>query len=772
MFARSTVSLAAIAVAIGCLAAQAQTPSVTGVVNNANNIAGPIAPGENVRINGANLGDATQASCRNADTSLMTNCNGITATIGGKAVAFFSESATSLSAQAAVDTPTGAQPVVVTRTVGGQAVSSQAFTVTVNPTAPQLYFSANNGVNFGQCFSAPNVPINGSNPALPGTSVTCQGTGFGATNPPVPTGAVTPAPGVSFTSQVKVTVAGQNANVTSSGMSQGTVGGQAQVTFTVPTGIPIGTQPIQVTAGSNNAPVVNLFISSNGPTVSTVVNSASNAIPGLPNGGVAPGSIIVAYGKGLGPDQLVTAPGYPWPSTLSGTSAKITVNGTTTDLLFYYSSATQIAGLLPSRTPPGNGTITVTYNGVPGPPSPITVVANNFGVYTVPQNGSGPSIVTFADYSIVSQTKAANPGETLIIWGTGLGAVQGDEAAGPLPGDMTSLPVQVFIGGVSAQVVYRGRSGCCVGEDQIAVVVPNVTGCFVPVAVKINNQVSNFSTIGVAPSGRACKPAFSFVPDAFTTQPTPKLVFLETKRIINPPPQSPTDQKSADIATVSPVKLGVTGAELNVALDQPPFGSCYVVPGNAGDNFQPPISGILDMGPSLTLKGPGGTRTIPKSGFQYSATLGDTSAGNFLDPGAYTFSGPGGADVSPFSASFTIPAFTWTNKPANNGVLTVNRQQALTINWTGGDPNGYVQIQGSSGNNSAQANFTCSFPTAPGTATIPPNVLLAMPGGNSQGPNGVISVAMLTGVQTFVATGADISAITHELNIAAPASFQ
>jgi uncharacterized protein (TIGR03437 family) len=771
MFTRSSFTLAAIAFTIGCLSAQAQPPTVTGVVNNASNSAGAIAPGENIRINGSNLGDATSTPCRNPDTSLMTNCNGVTATLGGKAVAFFSESATSLSAEAPVDTPTGPQPLVVTRTVGGQPVASQAFTVTVNPTAPQMYFGTNNGINFGQCFNAPNAAINGSNPAFPGTNVTCQGTGFGATNPVVPTGALTPSPGVSFTAQVKVTVAGQNANVTSAGMSQGTIGGQAQITFTIPAGVPIGSQPIQVTAGTNNAPVVNLFIASNGPTVTTVVNSASNAIPGLPNAGVAPGSIIVAYGKGLGPDQLVTAPGYPWPSTLSGTSAKISVNGTTTDLLFYYSSATQIAGLLPSRTPPGNGTITVTYNGVPGPPSPISVVANNFGVYTVPQNGSGPSIVTFADYSIVSQTKAANPGETLIIWGTGLGAVQGDEASGPLPGDMTNLPVQVFIGGVAAQVVYRGRSGCCVGEDQIAVVVPNVSGCFVPVAVKINSQVSNFSTIGVAPSGRACKPASGLVPDAFTTLPTPKLVLLQTKRQIAPPPQSPTDQKSADTAQVSPVKLGITGAELNVALDGPPFGSCYVVPGNGGDNFQPPISGILDMGPSLTLKGPGGTRTIAKSGFQYSATLGDTSAGNFLDPGAYTFSGPGGADVSSFSTSFTIPAFTWTNKPANNGTLIVNRQQALTINWTGGDPNGFVQIEGNSGNNGAQANFVCSFPTAPGTATIPPNVLLAMPGG-SQGVNGGISVHMQTGIQTFVATGADIGAIFHELIISNPAAFQ
>src|SRR5206468_12312422 len=111
------------------------------------------------------------------------------------------------------------------------------------------------------------------------------------------------------------------------------------------------------------------------------------------------------------------------------------------------------AGLLPSGTPTGNGTITVTYNGQAGGPSPISVLTNNFGVYSVPQNGSGPGIVTFADYSLVSQTKAANPGETLIIWGTGLGAVTGDEAAGALPGDLTNIPVRVLVAGVPATVV-------------------------------------------------------------------------------------------------------------------------------------------------------------------------------------------------------------------------------------------------------------------------------------------------------------------------------
>ena len=105
----------------------------------------------------------------------------------------------------------------------------------------------------------------------------------------------------------------------------------------------------------------------------------------------------------------------------------------------------------------GAGTIKVTYNNQTSAGSPITVVANGLGIYTVSQNGTGPAIITYADYSLVTTSKASNPGETLILWATGLGPVSGAEAAGPLPGDMTNIPVKVWVGSTSANVTYRGR---------------------------------------------------------------------------------------------------------------------------------------------------------------------------------------------------------------------------------------------------------------------------------------------------------------------------
>src|SRR5580765_3758558 len=104
------------------------------------------------------------------------------------------------------------------------------------------------------------------------------------------------------------------------------------------------------------------------PVISSVQNAASNMNPALPNGSLAPGSIFVVKGSGLGPTNISIA-SAPFQSTsLSGTSVALTVAGTTVNALMYYTSDKQIAALVPSNTPTGGpATITVTYNGQASP---------------------------------------------------------------------------------------------------------------------------------------------------------------------------------------------------------------------------------------------------------------------------------------------------------------------------------------------------------------------------------------------------------------------
>jgi uncharacterized protein (TIGR03437 family) len=241
-------------------------------------------------------------------------------------------------------------------------------------------------------------------------------------------------------------------------------------------------------------------------TLSAAVNAASYLNASLPNGNLTEGGAFVVFGKGLGPATVSEVSAFPLPNTLAGTSINVTVGGTTVPCIMLYTLATQVAAVLPSSTPVGSGTMVVTYNGASSAPLNINVVAHDFGVFAVNQSGSGPGVLVEAITNVVnSTTAAANPGDLIDIWGTGLGPVTGNEAAGPLPGNIPNLNLQVFVGSQQATVMYAGRSGCCTGLDEIEISVPaGVTGCAVPVYVVDGGVSSNFTTMSIAQSGSTC----------------------------------------------------------------------------------------------------------------------------------------------------------------------------------------------------------------------------------------------------------------------------
>ena len=260
------------------------------------------------------------------------------------------------------------------------------------------------------------------------------------------------------------------------------------------------------------------------PNIANVANAASNIGSNFP---IAPGAIFVVYGSGLGPSSISIAAAAFQSTSLSGTSVAVTSGTTTVNALMYYTSDTQVAALLPSNTPTGGATFTVTYNGQTSNQQPHGIASSNVGIFTIDSSGEGPGIVTYADYSLVSAVKAAhcggpstacgaaNPGDTLSLWATGLGPVSGNDASGAgLGQNMPNVPVTVWLGGVQAPVAYQGRSGCCIGEDQIVFTVPNnvPTGCAVPLVVQIGsaaNTVSNSTVLPVATSSRNCTPSNS-----------------------------------------------------------------------------------------------------------------------------------------------------------------------------------------------------------------------------------------------------------------------
>ena len=97
------------------------------------------------------------------------------------------------------------------------------------------------------------------------------------------------------------------------------------------------------------------------PSVSALQNNYSYVLPGMPNYGIAQGSIFVMYGKNMGPSQIASAQSFPLNKTLAGVAINVTgSDGKTYQAIPYYVSATQSAAILPSSTPTGNATISVT----------------------------------------------------------------------------------------------------------------------------------------------------------------------------------------------------------------------------------------------------------------------------------------------------------------------------------------------------------------------------------------------------------------------------
>jgi uncharacterized protein (TIGR03437 family) len=116
------------------------------------------------------------------------------------------------------------------------------------------------------------------------------------------------------------------------------------------------------------------------PVIGTggIVNNFSYVLPGLPNYGIAQGSIFDIFGTGLA--TTAAAQGVPLQKTLAGVSISVTVNGVTTQAIPYFVTPLEISAILPSATPVGTGTITVTVGSQTSAPAPIVVVETAFGI--------------------------------------------------------------------------------------------------------------------------------------------------------------------------------------------------------------------------------------------------------------------------------------------------------------------------------------------------------------------------------------------------------
>jgi len=473
--------------------------------------------------------------------------------------------------------------------------------------------------------------------------------------------------------------------------------------------------------------------------------------------------MFAVFGTNLGPASLVKVSSFPLPTELSGTSVSVTVGGTTLDCIMVFSFSSQLAAVLPSNTPTGDGTLTATYNGQSSSPISITVVAHSFGTFAVNTAGSGPGVLTNANNPLSVNTifNAAMSGQMWDIWGTGLGAVQGDEAAMPLPGPLP-YDVQVLVGGVAAQVVYVGRSGCCVGLDQIRFVVPTDTiGCYVPLTVVVEGVVSNFTTMAISESAGGCTDESKGI-DPMVLSDAHARGNLRVGAIFGSrvrttfslptgfPSQGSDFTQTGEIFAAFFEEFSVREAEASTIDPQ----GCYVYQFSADDGRELPDpieARLLDAGSTMMLN-PGSEVipvepdfsffkffNLPTLGFLKAAALRrgrgskdqspfPTGPPFYQDNTTYTADWPGGADVGSGSGTFeTGTPMVWTN-PTD----TISRGSPFEVRWQGGVGDkvliGGVSFLALDGEDEGVgAAFLCNVDRAPGSFVLPGQITGALP---------------------------------------------
>jgi uncharacterized protein (TIGR03437 family) len=260
-------------------------------------------------------------------------------------------------------------------------------------------------------------------------------------------------------------------------------------------------------------------------TFAAVLASAQNPLIN-PTGGIvnaadfqgplAPGALFSIFGSRLS-SQTASALTIPLSNQLGGVTVQFINGSTTIDAPMLYvqpdgatAGSSQINAQVPwELVAPGTTAtvnVVVSHDGVSSAPTPVTVGPFSPGIFAsgnlaVAVNLDG-TLVWAANTVAGVTTHAAKPGDTIIVYATGLGAVTpsvNDGAASLDALRQTLTQPVVLVGGLNAQVQFSGLSPQFVGVNQLNIVIPNVpAGNNVPIQIQVGGITSpNNITIAV-----------------------------------------------------------------------------------------------------------------------------------------------------------------------------------------------------------------------------------------------------------------------------------
>jgi uncharacterized protein (TIGR03437 family) len=253
----AAISIAGVSVTINQVAAVTTPPPViAAVVNAANFLSGPIAPGEIVTIGGTSIGPTTAVGLTLDQTGkVATSLDGVNVLFNGTPAPLAYVSATQINCVVPYEIQGLVSPYVQ---VIYQGQTSSAFPLASVPTSPALFTANGSGAgpaaafNQDQSYNLPNTP------ASKGGTVVLFMTGEGVTAPGGVTGKVTTvSPNPPITPQpilpVAVFINGQQASIVFYGEAPGLVSGVMQLNVQIPTNVPSGNLPVSVSVGANSS---------------------------------------------------------------------------------------------------------------------------------------------------------------------------------------------------------------------------------------------------------------------------------------------------------------------------------------------------------------------------------------------------------------------------------------------------------------------------------------------------------------------------------------
>ncbi len=231
-----------------------------------------------------------------------------------------------------------------------------------------------------------------------------------------------------------------------------------------PAGLAVDAASNVYVADSGNNAIRILQPSGFGVSISSVVNGAS-----LASGPVAPGEVVVIFGSGLGPAQLITSQlgnGGTAPANLAGTT--VLFNGAPAQIL--YTWATQVAVIAPAITG-SNAQVVVQYQAQASGPYSVSVASATPGLFTMNSAGAGQAAAVNQDGSLNGSNDPAKVGTIISLFATGV----------------QTSNLTATIGGKSAMIVSSNiEPNSAGGVTQLNVQIPSgvSTGGAVPVLVQ------------------------------------------------------------------------------------------------------------------------------------------------------------------------------------------------------------------------------------------------------------------------------------------------